>query len=73
MRNAEQAGAARRKAEALFDQHQEPDDEAVQQREKERQAMATKVARLRELRLAKEAEDTKSPQQASLISRKSRS
>jgi len=59
MRNVEQADKARRKAEALFDQHQERDDETVQQRAKERQALAAKVARLRELRLAKEAEDTK--------------
>jgi hypothetical protein len=67
MRNVEQADKVRRTAEALFDQHQERDDEAVQQRAKERQALAAKVARLRELRLAKEAEDTKSAQQAPLI------
>jgi hypothetical protein len=55
MRNSERDAEARRKAEAVWAQRKKQDDEILQQRAKEREAVAEKVARLRELRLAKEA------------------
>ena len=44
----------------------------LKEKDKERQAEASKVARLRELRLAKEAADRKAAEQAYLSTRKSR-
>lgn len=55
MRNPERDAEARRKAEAALAQRKKLDDAIVAQREKERAALAEKVTRLRELRLAKEA------------------
>jgi hypothetical protein len=57
MKNAERAEAARRKAKSVSDQRQKRDDDVKRQIEKERQVFEAKVARLRELRLAKEAAD----------------
>lgn len=57
MKNAERADAARRKAKSVSDQRQKRDDDVKRQIEKERQVFEAKVARLRELRLAKEAAD----------------
>jgi hypothetical protein len=60
MRNAERDATARLKAEAVLAKRKKQDDEIIQQREKEREAVAAKVARLRELRLAKEAAEARS-------------
>ena len=49
--------SARRNAEALLGKAQKRDDDFKLEQEREREAMALKTARLRELRLAKEAED----------------
>jgi hypothetical protein len=51
--------SARRNAEALLGNAQKRDANFKIEQEREREAMALKTARLRELRLAKEAEDTK--------------
>jgi hypothetical protein len=51
--------SARRNAEALLGKAQKRDDDFKLEQEREREAMALKTARLRELRLAKEAEDQK--------------
>jgi hypothetical protein len=73
MSDSERGGEARRKAEAVLAQRKKREDEFVQQREKEREAVAAKVARLRELRLAKEAAEaqTKPKAQAPAKRRKS--
>ena len=55
MRNSERDLEARRKAQALWDEHKKRDEKVLKEKDKERQAEAEKVARLRELRLAKEA------------------
>lgn len=55
MRDSERDAEARRKAEAVLAQRKKQDNEVVQQRAREREALAEKVARLRDLRLAKEA------------------
>ena len=57
MRDSERNAEARRRAEAVLTQRKKQEDEIIRQREKEREAVAEKVARLRELRLAKEAAD----------------
>ena len=50
---------ARRKAKEIWDKNKARDADVVNEREKERRAEAAKTARLRELRLAKEAADAK--------------
>jgi hypothetical protein len=50
---------ARRNAEALMNKTQKREENFKLEQERERAAIALKTARLRELRLAKEAEDTK--------------
>jgi len=72
MRNTERDAEARRKAQALWDEHKKQDEKVLKEKDKDRQAEAVKVARLRELRLAKEAADRKAAEQAYLSSRKSR-
>ena len=59
MRDSERYAEARRKAEAVLTQRKKQDDEIVQQRAREREAVADQVARLRELRLAKEAAEAR--------------
>ena len=54
MSKFDQMGAARRKANELLSQKEA---ERVSSRDKERQAQDAKIARLRELRLAKEASE----------------
>jgi hypothetical protein len=70
MRNSERDLEARRKAQALWDEHKKRDETALKEKDKERQAEAEKVARLRELRLAKEAADRKAAEEAYLSKRK---
>jgi hypothetical protein len=70
MRNSERDLEARRKAQALWDEHKKRDEKALKEKDKERQAEAEKVARLRELRLAKEAADRKAAEEAYLSKRK---
>ena len=54
MSKFDQQGSARRKAQELMSQKE---TERISTRDKERQAQDAKIARLRELRLAKEASD----------------
>ncbi|HXP77486.1 MAG TPA: hypothetical protein VN823_25350 [Stellaceae bacterium] len=70
MRNSERDLEARRKAQALWDEHKKRDEKVLKEKDKERQAEAEKVARLRELRLAKEAADRKAAEEAYLSKRK---
>jgi len=70
MRNSERDIEARRKAQALWDEHKKRDEKVLKEKDKERQAEAEKVARLRELRLAKEAADRKSAEENYLSKRK---
>ena len=51
--------SARRNAEALLSQKTKRESSFKMDQEREQEAMALKTARLRELRLAKEAEDSK--------------
>ena len=51
--------AARRNAEALLSQTKKRESDFKLEQERESEAVALKTARLRELRLAKEAEDEK--------------
>lgn len=51
--------AARRNAEALLNKAQKREQNFKLEQEREHEAVAIKTARLRELRLAKEAEDDK--------------
>ena len=53
----EERNAARRNAQAVWEKSQKRDEEIVKERDKARNAEASKVARLKELRLAKEAAD----------------
>ena len=73
MSDSEREGEARRKAEAVLAQRTKREDEFVQQREKEREAVAAKVARLRELRLAKEAAEAQSDPKAQAPARRRKS
>ena len=60
-KNQPRVSAARRKAEAMLGQTQQKWDGGIkQERERESDALATKTARLRSLRLAKEEADRKS-------------
>ena len=70
MRNSERDLEARRKAQALWDEHKKRDEKVLKEKDKERQAEAEKVARLRELRLAKEAADRKAAEENYLSKRK---
>jgi hypothetical protein len=62
MKSAERSDAPRRTAQSIADQSQKSDDDVKRQIEKERQTMEAKVARLRALRLAKEATDALVPE-----------
>ncbi len=57
MGNSERDSAARSRAQALWGKEKKKGEEALKARDKERQEEAEKVARLRGLRLAKEAAD----------------
>jgi len=57
MSNSDTKDAARRKANAQFSSSEQRDNAIKQEIEKERAAVAAKTARLRALRLAKEATD----------------
>jgi hypothetical protein len=56
--------ASRRRAQAAFSRTKQQDAGRIDARDKERQAQDAKIARLRELRLAKEAADRASKQTA---------
>ncbi len=55
------ADTPRRTAQSIADERQKRDKDVMKQIERERQTLEAKVARLRALRLAKEAEDRASP------------
>ncbi|MGA2088223.1 MAG: hypothetical protein ABSG66_04815 [Stellaceae bacterium] len=57
MGNSERDAAARSRAQALWGKEKKKGEEVLKARDKERQEEAAKVARLRGLRLAKEAAD----------------
>lgn len=73
MINSGRESEARRKAEAVLAQRRKPDDDIVQQRAKERETSAEKVARLRELRLAKEAAEAQAKPKARLVASRRKS
>ena len=60
MSNRERDVEARRKAQALWDQHKTQGEKMLKEREKVRLAEAEKLTRLRELRLAKESAEARS-------------
>ena len=64
MKSAERSDAPRRTAQSIANERQKRDDDVKRQIEKERQTMEAKVARLRALRLAKEAADALAPEPA---------
>lgn len=63
-KTAQRQEDARQKAKDIWDKNKKRDAEIVSDREKDRRAEATKTARLRELRLAKEAADKEAKQAA---------
>ena len=60
----DQRGAAYRKAEELLAQKQRSETERLSNRERDRRMQDEKIARLRRLRLAKEAEEQNAPKPA---------
>jgi len=64
MGNSERDAAARSRAQALWGKEKKKGEEVLKARDKERQEEAVKVARLRGLRLAKEAADKKAAEAA---------
>lgn len=72
MRISERDLEARRRAQALWDGQKKQGEKMLKEREKERQADAAKVERLRALRLAKEAEERKAVTQTIVARRKTR-
>lgn len=73
MRDSERDVEARRRAEAVLAQRKKQDDEIVQRRAREREAAAEKVARLRELRLAKEAAEAQAKPKARIVASRRKS
>ena len=73
MRDSERDVEARRRAEAVLAQRKKQDDEIVQRRAREREAAAEKVARLRELRLAKEAAEAQAKPKARFVASRRKS
>jgi len=71
MANGQRDIDVRQKAQAVWEKKKGP--EASSEREKEQRASEAKVARLRELRLAKEAAEREAAQNAKPVRRKSRS
>ena len=64
MKSAERADTPRRTAQSIADERRRRDDDVKRRIEKERKTLEEKVARLRALRLAKEAADAISAQAA---------
>ena len=60
----ERQSASRRKAEELLTRRQQQETERLTNRERDRRAQDEKIARLRALRLAKEAADRDAPKPA---------
>jgi len=60
MKSAQRPDAPRRTAQSMADDRQKRDDDVKRHIQKERKTLEDKVARLRELRLAKEAADARS-------------
>jgi hypothetical protein len=72
MKSAERPDAPRRTAQSIANDRQKRDDDVKRQIEKERKTFEEKVARLRALRLAKEAADAVSAEAAPPPPRKAR-
>ena len=62
VKSAEQQSAERRRAQQLWDRQKRRDDVVLSEREKQDKAEMAKVARLKSLRLAKEAADKEAKQ-----------
>lgn len=72
MKSAERLGAPRRTAQSIADDRRKRDNDVKRHIEKERKTFEEKVARLRALRLAKEAADAISAQAAAPAPRRAR-
>jgi hypothetical protein len=72
MKSAERTDAPRRTAQTMAADRQKRDDDVKRQIAKERQTLEDKVARLRALRLAKEAADAVTAAEAVPAPRKAR-
>jgi hypothetical protein len=72
MRDSDRDAQVRLKAETVLAQRKKQEEEFVKQREKEREAVAAKVARLRELRLAQEAAEAQAKSERKVPSRRRR-
>jgi hypothetical protein len=70
MRNSDRDREARARAQALWDETKSQNQRALDEREKQHQAAVSKIMRLRELRLAKEAADRKAAEQRFLRQRR---
>jgi hypothetical protein len=72
MKSAERPDAPRRTAQSIADDRRKRDDDVKRQIEKERKTLEEKVARLRALRLAKEAADALSSAESAPAPRRAR-
>jgi len=72
MAEPERDTAARQRAQAMWGEKKKEIDKAIQERDKARLADAEKTARLRQLRLAKEAEERKAAESQAPARRKPR-
>ncbi|HMK66964.1 MAG TPA: hypothetical protein VK433_00345 [Stellaceae bacterium] len=72
MADPERDTAARQRAQAMWGEKKKEIDKAIQERDKARLADAEKTARLRQLRLAKEAEERKAAEAQAPVRRKPR-
>ena len=73
MKDSDRVAVARSKAEAVLAQRKKQDNEIVKQRAREREEVEEKVARLRELRLAKEAAEAQAKPKARSVASRRRS
>ncbi len=72
MGNEDRNTQARRNAQAVWEKSKKRDEEVLKERDKARLAEASKVARLKELRLAKEAAEREAAAKAPAPRRKPR-
>jgi len=70
MRNSDRDREARARAQALWDETKSENQKALEEREKQHQASVSKIMRLREMRLAKEAAERKNAGQRFLRERR---
>lgn len=70
MRNSDRDREARARAQALWDETKTEGQKVLDERAKQHQAAVSKIMRLREMRLAKEAADRKAAEQRFLRQRR---